>query len=371
MKLAIIGAGFMGKIIAEQARELHVETHCFAWEQGAVAKEAVDYFYPISVTEREEILKKCMAIGIDGVIGSASVTLETAAYIAEEMGLNGNPLRIALEIKDKYRNRRLTESIEELGRVRVKKVTCAEDLEGLSLPIILKPSKAGGKAGLTVIENKEDMEAAFRYAVESGYEEFVAEEYIRGGKEYSVESLTYRGRNYILQVTDKVSGGPPHCVELAHHQPANLSPVLRKRVEIAVDKILTALGIENGPCHTEIKIVDDVIYLIEVNGRMGGGHISHPLVELSTGYPYVKGVIQVALDCFEGLDTEKLLSRYASVFFVTEQTKNLKPIFDQCESYPWCYTKHEATKTLQPLIKNDGYRINYFIYYSPDEPPSF
>ena len=49
MKVAIIGAGPMAKIIAEKARQLGVETYCFAWEQGAVAKDAVDHFVDISI----------------------------------------------------------------------------------------------------------------------------------------------------------------------------------------------------------------------------------------------------------------------------------------------------------------------------------
>ena len=370
-KLAIIGAGYIGRIIAEEARKMRVETHCFAWEKGAVAKDSVDHFYPVSVTEKEKILDICREIGIDGVVAAASVSITTAAYVAEQMGLNGNPPDIAAEIADKYRNRRLTREIPELEPVGFRLVRCREDVQGMNYPLILKPVSAGGKAGLSVVESGEQLEDAFRYGEESHYREFIAEEYIGGGREYSVESLTYHGKNYILQVTAKVSGGPPHCVELAHHQPADLSPEMREKVERVTDRILVALGVRNGPCHTEIKIVDGRIYLIEVNGRMAGGHVSHPLVELSTGYPYVQGVIEVALDRFRGIDRDKLLHRYASVFFVTQQTAYLKPVFDTCEQYDWCWHKQETSRDLILYTHNDGYRINYFIYYSEKEPPRF
>ena len=29
----------------------------FAWEEGAIAKEVSDYFYPISITDKEKILE--------------------------------------------------------------------------------------------------------------------------------------------------------------------------------------------------------------------------------------------------------------------------------------------------------------------------
>ena len=109
------------------------------------------------------------------------------------------------------------------------------------------------------------------------------EEFLSGGQEYSVESLSYHGKQYIIQVTQKDSSGPPHCIELGHHQPAKLSKDEKSLVEKAVSEALSAAGITNGPCHTEIKMIDGKIYLIEINGRPGGDHIAYPLTELSTG----------------------------------------------------------------------------------------
>jgi len=348
-----------------------IETHCFAWEKGAVAKEIVDCFYPISVTEKEQILNECLKIGIDGVVSAASPAIPTAAYIARKMGLNGNPTEVAEQIGNKKRTRDLTDGIETLTRIPYQLVTDVSTLERMKLPVVLKPVLGGGKAGLSVIRESGDVKKAYDYAVSSGYTSFMAEEYIEGGKEYSVESLSFHGVNYILQITDKESGGPPHCVELAHHQPAALSDVMWKRVETAVDSVLKALGILNGPCHTEIKIVNDKIYLIEVNGRLAGGHIAHPLVELSTGYPYLEGVIKVALNQDPMINVSALRKEYASVFFVTRQTEHLKPIFDECEKHKWCYQKFSATEELVDYEKNDGYRTNYFIYHSLDCPPPF
>ena len=65
-KIAIIGANeFQNKLVLK-AKELGIETHVFAWEDGAVAKENSDFFYPISITEKEKILEICKKIKIDG-----------------------------------------------------------------------------------------------------------------------------------------------------------------------------------------------------------------------------------------------------------------------------------------------------------------
>ena len=36
------------------------------------------------------------------------------------------------------------------------------------------------------------------------------------------------------EVTEKITSGPPHCVELAHHQPARLKEIERKKAIIVL-----------------------------------------------------------------------------------------------------------------------------------------
>lgn len=372
MKLAVIGAGYMAKVIIERAKSLGVETHCFAWENGATAKEACDYFYPISVFDKDEILEKCKEIKVDGVVAAASVSIKTAAFIAETLKLHGNPIEVAERIGDKFVNREKTKNIKELTQIKYGKVRTLEEFEDLELsyPIILKPTNSGGKDGISVVYRKEELETAFQYSME-GHDELIVEEYISGGQEYSVESLSYEGKHYIIQITEKVSSGPPHCVELAHHQPANLSDEMKHKIDEVMKNVLHGVGIENGPCHSEIKVVDEKVYLIEINGRLGGDHISYPLTELSSGYPYITGVIQAALGILEPIELDGQKGGYASVYFITQQTKHLKEIFDVCENEEWCYKYNKVSDELINLEKNNGFRINHFIYYSKNKKPWF
>ena len=221
-----------------------------------------------------------------------------------------------------------------------------------------------------VVHDVSELKPAFDFAkASSGDAPIIVEEFIAGGQEYSVESLSYQGKHYIIQVTEKMSSGAPHCVELGHHQPAAISATLCDKVENAIAEGLTAIGVNNGPCHTEIKIVDDQIYLIEFNARPGGDHIAWPLTMLSTGYHYIKGIIEVAMNDFKPLNTNEFLHRYAGVYFVTTQSAYLKPIFDKCQNEPWCCWKNEVSKDLKPLVHNDGYGTNFFIYCSDEGRP--
>lgn len=370
IKIAIIGSGRMAWIFGKKAREMGVESHCFSYDSHAIAIETVDYFHNISIHEKEKILAFCRELQIDGVVSTTELTIPIAAFVAGEMHLNGINYEVSKQIVNKVRNRKCCASINNLYQPWFKEVNCLEELGEVHFPVIIKPSSLGGKRGVSVARNITELKECFMYAQEAGpIKSIIVEEYLAGGKEYSVESLSYKGQHYIIQVTEKISSGPPHCVELGHQQPAKISHKMKDTIVNVLTQGLTAIGIENGPCHTELKIIDGKVYLIEFNARPGGDHIAWPLTELSTGYPYIKGIIEVALDTFRSVDEKDLKQYYAGIFFVTEQTAFLKSLFDKCEQYDWLYWKHEVSKSLQPLIHNDGYNTNFMMYYSKQGRP--
>lgn len=372
-KLAVIGSGRMAWIIGNHAHNMGLETHCFSNVEPDFIHEAFDVFHDISIFEKDKIVDICKSEGIQGVLATTELTVEIAAYVAKELGTPGLPCNVARVITDKYRNRTVCKDLKHLNQPGFAEINSVEDLEKLSIqfPIIVKPTSKGGKQGITVVRDKSELRDAFIYAKEkSGVNPVIIEEYLSGGKEYSVESLSYKGKHYVIQVTEKISSGPPHCVELGHKQPADLSDNLRRKVETAVKEGLTAIGLDNSTCHTEIKIIDDKVYLIEFNARPGGDHIAWPLTTLSTGYEYINGAIQIALGSFKGLDTSILEKHYAGVYFVTKQTEYLKPLFDDCENYSWLYKKNYVSEELQPLEHNDCYGTNSIMYYSEKDKPN-
>ena len=86
-KLAIIGSGRMAWIFGKNAREMGVETHCFSYDEHAIAKETVDFFHDINIMEKERVLQACKEIGIDGVVATTELTIPVAAFVASEMNL--------------------------------------------------------------------------------------------------------------------------------------------------------------------------------------------------------------------------------------------------------------------------------------------
>ncbi len=371
-KLAIIGGGYMARIFAQQAHEMQIETHAFSLKEGVVDEDAFDYVHYVNILDKDAVLNICQFIEIDGVVSTTELTIATAAYVADRMNLVNIPYDVAEKITDKYRNRQVTQYVNGLQHPRYCEVMSSQDILDLNYdyPLVLKPTSKGGKRGVVVVDSKDDVCAAFEYTLKDSGNALpiIVEEYIEADMECSVESLSYKGKNYIIQVTEKITSGPPHCVELGHHQPANLSQDMLFKIHNVIDEGLTAIGIRNGPCHTEIRIRDDKIFLIEFNARPGGDHIAHPLTTLSTGYSYIKGAIQIALGIFEGVNIRIENQKCAGILFITDQTSELKPLFDKCEEYEWCYHKNYVSEELQSISHNNGFNINYFIYCDKKRP---
>lgn len=298
--LAIIGASYLQQPLVEKAKAMGLRTICFAWAEGAVCKDLCDRFYPVSIVEKEEILRICREEQIDGVCTIASdVAAPTVAYVAQEMGLTGNDYQAALRANNKYlmREALAAAGVPCPGFICVKApITNNLSPLTLQLPLIVKPSDRSGSLAVTKVTEWDQLEPAVRQAQEASFKhEAMVEEFI-DGREISVEMISCRGVHHALQITDKVTTEAPHFVELEHHQPSSLPARMQAYIFDLTRKALDALGLTNGASHSEYKITaSGRIAVMEIGGRMGGDFIGSHLVQLSTGYDFLRGVIEVAL----------------------------------------------------------------------------
>lgn len=297
-KLAIIGASYLQEPLIEKAKSMGIETHVFAWAAGDVGEKSADYFYPISIIEKDEILDKCKEIGIDGICSIASdLAAITVNYVANAMELIGNSPECAQISTNKHLMR---EAFEKNGDPSPKSilVSFADDLGGIKLhyPIIVKPLDRSGSRGITKLLNEKGLAKAIETAKEQGFDKHALVEEFVTGQEYSIECISYHGEHHFLAMTKKYTTGAPHFIETGHLEPAPVSDETLQKVKQVVFHALDSLKITDSASHTELKIADDgTIRLIEIGGRMGGDCIGSDLVELSTGVDFVKAVIQIAL----------------------------------------------------------------------------
>lgn len=297
-KLAIIGASYLQNPLILKAKEMGLETHVFAWECGDIGETTADFFYPISIVEKEAIARKCMEIGIDAITSiSTDLGAITVNYVANRMGLPGNTMECTALSTNKYFMRRAFAAAGDPSPKSIP-VTSPEEAGKLTLsyPVIVKPTDRSGSRGIFKLESPDGLEAAVKAAMVQGFEKKALIEEFAEGIEYSVECISVAGQHHFLAMTQKYTSGAPRFVETGHLEPAQVSEETLRRVKQVVFHALDTLQIRNSASHSEVKIDDHgIIRLIEIGGRMGGDCIGSDLVYLSTGIDFVKAVIQIAL----------------------------------------------------------------------------
>ncbi|MDP5255398.1 MULTISPECIES: acetyl-CoA carboxylase biotin carboxylase subunit family protein [unclassified Vibrio] len=289
-KIAIIGANEFQTDLILKANTLGYETHVFSWGGGEPGEDIANYFYKISITEKEKILEKCREIKISAICSIASDLANiTVHWVARELGLKALSKSCIEYTTDKFlmRKQLLKNSLPIPRFNLVKNINDIVEDE-CNFPLIVKPIDRSGSRGITKVNSFKEIEKAITYSQSVSFTDNVLiEEYI-SGREFSVETISSLGKHKILQVTEKFTSGYPNYIETAHLAPARITNNEYKLIENVIIKALNSLDVEFGPSHSEIKLKEDGnISIIEIGSRMGGDFIGAFLVESHTGIDYL------------------------------------------------------------------------------------
>lgn len=362
-KLVIIGANEFQNPLILKAKEMGYETHVFAWRDGAVGEKTADFFYPISITQVDEILEVCRKIRPDGVasIGSDLANI-TVAKLANALGLPGNDLDCIEKSTNKSAMRRAFKTAG-IPVPFFRTVESADDVDrdSLEYPVIVKPTDRSGSRAITRVTGPEQLKEAIESALLQSFEKkAMVEGYIQGN-EYSMESISYRGEHTCLAITKKFTTGNPHYIETGHLQPALLDTGMQERCVREIHRALDALNIQNGASHAEFKIDSEGnIRIIEIGSRMGGDCIGSHLVPLSTGHDFVKMVIQTAVGEKPEIKSETLHKVSAIRFiFNTAQVHQLERLKKQKPDI--LRLVQEPEKVGEHPVTDSGSRYGFYI----------
>jgi len=328
-RIVIIGASYLQLPLILRAKELGFETHVFAWEEGAVAKELCNSFYPISITEKERILEECTNIKPLGIISIASdLAVITVNYVAEHLGLIGNSTSSSLVSTNKFLMRAAlrARNLPCPGFIHCTQENIPSTINNLKYPLIVKPVDRSGSRGVTKILSPDGLPSAVDRAIfYSMSKECIVEEFVTG-EEISVEVISWQGKHRLLAITDKITTGAPNFVETGHTQPSKFA-LFQDRIRQVVFDALDALGVLNGASHSELLIGNDgKITIVEVGARMGGDFIGAKLVELSTGFDFLKAVIYVCLGKYTETEFSASISKVSGVRYLVPMSGTVTSI---------------------------------------------
>lgn len=338
--ILVFGVGELQRSIIRRAKLKGLFTIGIDPCADAVCKGEVDAFEIVGGQDFEGTCAVVEKYGVNAIVTAATdKPLVMMAHVAEKYGFPFYSIETAQWSTDKYQmKQRFLEGGVPCARGRL--IAKADEADDLYYPLIVKPRDNSGSRGVKLCRNKDELQEALQEALQySHLETVLVEEYIEG-QEYSIESLHHDGESEVIQFTEKTTTEFPYNVELAHKQPANLTSAQKDEIRQVISKIAQCMHFENCPSHTELKINERGIFVIETSPRLGGDYITSTLVPLSTGINIEDQLLHIALG--EGVDTRTGRMEKASgvCFFCLPEgvVKKIDPQINDVASWPGVYS---------------------------------
>lgn len=330
--LMILGASILQLPAIEQATAMGLKVVALDMNPAAVGFQVPGVISEvISTIDIPAAVAAARRHQIDGVMTLATdMPMRTVAAIAEALHLVGVSSDTAQKATDKSLMRDCLSEFQVPIPKYFKVRTLDEYLaavESFRTPFVVKPADSSGSRGIYLVKEISDAgerRKAYDYTKPFSHTGMVVVEEYMTGPEVSVETLAWQGEVAVIQITDKITTGAPHFVEMGHTQPTRLpadTAEAIRRVAIAANH---ALGIANGPSHTEIIVTSEGPKIVELGARLGGDCITTHLVPLSTGVNMVENCIRIALG--EAPDMRPRFSRGAAIRYFRQHAGIVRSI---------------------------------------------
>ncbi len=325
-KVLIIGASILQLPAIRKAKELGYWVGVADYNPKAVGITEADVYYNVSTIDVEGVVKAAREFKPDGIMTLATdMPMRAVAKACEVCHLPGISFDTAIKATDKGEMIKAFEAAG-VGHPWYYIVPAQHDLnkviDKIAYPCVMKPTDNAGSRGVVLCHNKNELVSEYEYSRnESRSGAVIIEEYLQG-PEFSIEVMVVDGEPHVLQITDKLTTGAPHFVEMGHIQPTRQTKENREKIIDLACRAVKAVGISIGPAHVEMILTRDGPKMVELGARMGGDCITTHLVPLSTGIDMVGCTIQLA--CGERIDIEAKWHKGAAIRYFDAQNGTIK-----------------------------------------------
>lgn len=363
----IVGASVLQLPAILKAKEMGHHIAVVDYNPRAIGIPYADKFYNASTMDEEAVLAAAEDYQPDGIMTLATdMPMRGVAKASDKLHLYSINYETAVKATDKFDMIKafkahgvpspwyfVVDSLEEL------KVQGAS----MTFPCIIKPTDNAGSHGVAKVYSFQELIDNYEYAHScSRHGKVIIEEYL-DGPEVSVEVMVVNGEVNILQITDKITTGAPHFVEMGHTQPSRLPADTQRQIREVAEAACKSVGLDKGPAHVEMKVTSCGPVMIELGARMGGDNITTHLVPLSTGIDMVGSTIKVALgeepDITPTLQCGSAIRYFEVPFGTIKEIKNEEKAKDIPGVKQITFTKQVGEESTPIQCSND--RIGFVI----------
>lgn len=304
-KILLLGGSVQQIIAIETAKRMGYYTVLCDYLPDNPGQNHADKFYLVSTTDMNGVLNVARNENVSGILAYASdPAAPTAAYVAEKMGLPGNPFESVniLCNKDKFRE---FLSLNGFHTPVAKGYdNCFKALADIKdnlfkMPVIVKPVDSSGSKGVSRIDSIEDAAEKLEYAISfSRSKRIIVEEYVeKFGYQIAGDGLSIDGKLVFRYFAN--DHFDPKCknpfVPIAASFPYNMPAEVQNKVHAEIQRLISLLNMQTSTYNFDMRIDQDFnVYLMEVAPRDGGNYIPD-VIKYATGVDLVECSIKAAM----------------------------------------------------------------------------
>ena len=278
------------------AEELHLDVVVASNEAPTLATLMEGRVLTLDLRRPEDLADRAEAFAnrwpIDAVVGVDEGSVVTAATVAERLRtLRRNPLAAVQATRDKRLLRTVLSAtpLTQPARVPIDIDAHGDAIDSaiaiIGLPCVIKPVDLAASRGVIRADDRDEVHAAVRrtsalmreICAGGSVPQLLVERYI-DGVEVALEGIVRQGFLEVIALFDKPDPlVGPFFEETIYVTPSRLDTETQHSVIDAVRTAVSALGLQHGPVHAEVRLAAEGPVVIEVASRSIGGLCSRAL----------------------------------------------------------------------------------------------
>lgn len=275
-KLLILAGSIHEYDLVRRAKELGIYTIVTDYYdiETSPAKKIADEYWNISWADLDALERKCREEKIDGVTaGYSESTVEKCIQLCERLDL---PCYCTQQQIDILKDKKLfKDACRKYGVPVVREYESVDAVSGY--PIIVKPVDRGGSIGVGVANDREELEAAYRYAMEQSYsKQVIIEDFINWGSKFDAYYAITNGEITFLSSSDTINAsnnGPDKVVQSGWTLPSRYETQFKAKIDASIRAMIQGLGIQNGFFFFSGFSDGERFVFFETGFRLSGGHM--------------------------------------------------------------------------------------------------
>ncbi len=315
-----------------------------------------DRSYHVSTIDKEGILEVAMQEKIDGILSFGSdVSVRTAAFVAEKMGLPGNSYETVMELTHKGRFRDLLQR-EQLQLQTFKRFDTSDReteiaafMDSYEGDLVVKPVDVSGSKGVSVIQDRHNWEHVVDQAFERSFsKEIIMESFVqKEGMQVCGDGYMEQGRlKFICYGDGYFYDDGVHLAPYAESFPSTQPAEVLRRIGTKLELVLQKAGFVMGPFNFDVMVTPEgKVFVIEIGPRSGGNYLP-VAIRLYTNVDMVAAAVEGCLDANYCMEINKDYSPFyfACYMLHTQKAGILKEIKVANELCPNVFMYHPYMK---------------------------